>query len=205
MRQEKQDTQYKKKKPDIRYVNDMKEVMQDKKWAKQATNTELYYMYRGVSKNNDLRYDITVIPPKMLGKEFVKTKGHYHTNNFAELYIVLRGKAIYLAQQKDKQGKIKDVFVTEAKAGEAAIMPQGCGHITINPGTEELVMGNWISENCMNDYGDFTKKHGACYYYIKSGKKNRWIKNKNYGKIPQLRFKKSLEKIPKNLDFLKES
>jgi len=40
---------------------------------------------------------------------------------------------------------------------------------------------------------------GAGYFYTKSG----WIKNKNYGKVLQLRFERPLKSKPKNLDFLK--
>jgi len=63
---------------EIRYLDDMKIVLYDKAWAKTAPNLEVYYMERGLEEKNGLRYDITTIPPKMLGKEFVKTKGHYH-------------------------------------------------------------------------------------------------------------------------------
>ncbi len=78
----------------------MKMVLHDQKWVKTAPNIELYYMYRGLKKKNGARYDITVIPPKMLGKEFVKTKGHYHIGSYGEIYIVLKGKAIYLMQKE---------------------------------------------------------------------------------------------------------
>ena len=88
------------KKPDIRYLDDMREVLYDKKWAKKAPNLELYYMYRGLKKKNGLRYDITLISPQMLGKEFVKTKGHEHLN-LGEVYIVLEGEAIFLIQKRE--------------------------------------------------------------------------------------------------------
>jgi len=90
----------KNKKPDIRYLNDMKNVLYDQQWAKTASNFELYYMYRGLKEKDGLRYDITVIPARMLGKEFTKTKGHEHVGNYGEVYIVLEGKAIYLMQKR---------------------------------------------------------------------------------------------------------
>lgn len=30
-------------KPDVRYLNDMRQVLYDQKWAKKAPNLELYY------------------------------------------------------------------------------------------------------------------------------------------------------------------
>jgi len=184
-------------KPDIRYLNDMKMVLYDREWAKTAANLKLYYMYRGIKEKKGLRYDITVIPPRMLGKEFVKTKGHEHSNNYGEVYVVIKGQAIYLIQ-KFKKNRVEDVYAVLAKKGNAVIIPPGYGHITINSAKEELIEANWLNKNCRNIYNLFVKKQGACYYYTKSG----WIKNKNYVKIPRLRFKKPLKSIPTNLSFL---
>lgn len=186
------------KKPDIRFLYDMKSVLSDQKWLKTAPNFELYYMYRGIKEKDGLRYDITVIPPKMLGKEFVKTKGHCHSNGYQELYIVLEGEAICL-MQKWKNKKIEDVFAVRAKKGDALIVPRDYGHITINPSKRVLKMANWVNKKCRGIYDLFEKKQGACYYYIKSG----WVKNKNYKKIPKLHFKKPLKSVPKDLNFLR--
>ncbi len=185
------------KKPDIRFLYDMKKVIYDRKWLKTVKNFPLYYMYRGVKKKGDLRYDIAVIPSLMLGNEFTKTKGHEHSNKYGEVYQVLKGKAIYLIQ-KWKRNKIEDVFAIKAEKNDFVVIPPYCGHITINPINQELREANWISKKCKNNYHLFEKKQGACYYYTKSG----WIKNKNYKKVLKLRFKKPLKKMPKNLDFL---
>jgi len=188
----------KSKKPDIRFLKEMKEVLYDQKWAKKTVNFELYYMYRGLKRKNGLRYDITVIPPKMLGQEFVKTKGHEHSNNYGEVYLVLEGEAIFLIQ-KHGHNKIEDVYAIKAKRGGAVIIPPHYGHITINPSDKELKEANWLDERCQNIYDLFVKKQGGCYYYTKKG----WIKNKNYKKVPKLRFKKPLKSMPKDLNFLK--
>ena len=186
------------KKPDIRYLDEMRGMLFDKKWAKNAPNLELYYMYRGVKEKNGLRYDITVIPAKILGKEFVKTKGHEHSKNYGEVYVVLEGQAIYL-MQKCKRKEIEDAYAIRAKKGEVVVIPPGYGHITINSSKKNLVTANWCSEKCQNKYELFEKMQGACYYYTKLG----WIKNKNYRNIPKLRFEKPLKSMPKNLNFLK--
>ena len=188
------------KRPGVRYLDDMKDVLYDKEWAKTAPNLELYYMYRGVKKKNSLRYDITVIPPKLLGEEFVKTKGHEHYNKFSEVYIVLNGKAIFLIQKVTGES-VEDVYAVETKETEVVIIPPDYAHFTINPSSEELKIGNWICEKCENNYEKIQKMRGACYYFTKLG----WIKNKNYKKVPDLRFEKPLTSLPKNLDFLKEA
>jgi len=211
MKTESRNQKIENRKPDIRFLYDMKKVLYDKEWLKKAPNFPLYYMYRGIKRKRGLRYDITIIPPRMLGKEFTKTKGHGHSGNFGEIYIVLKGKAIYLLQKyasrdisrscsKYKKGRIEDVYAIRAKKSDIAVIPPGYSHVTINPTSKELKEANWCNEKCKNIYDLYEKKQGACYYYTKSG----WIKNKNYGKIPKLRFKKPLKSMPQNLNFLKE-
>ena len=187
----------KKKKPDIRFLYDIKEVMYDKKWFGGAKNFPLYYMYRGLKRNGDLRYDITILPPKMLGKEFVKTKGNRNAKGYQELYTVLKGKALFF-MQKTKGKSVGDAFAIEAKPGNWVIVPPNYIIITINPSKQILKTGNWVSEKTQNIYDEVEQMRGGCYYYIKSG----WVKNKNYKKVPKLRFEKPLKQMPKNLNFL---
>lgn len=186
--------------PDIRHLDDMREVLFDKDFAKNAPNGELYFMYRKVKQENSLVHNLTVIPAEMLGSEFAKTKGHVHIGDFKEIYTVLNGQAIFLMQKGDGN-KIEDVCAVKAEKGESVIIPEGYGHVTINPSEiRTLRTGDWTSENCKSDYSLFEKMHGACYYYTKTG----WIKNENYKIAPALRFEKALKSLPKDLSFLKK-
>ena len=191
-------------KPNVRYLNEMKDVLYNKKWAKKAPNLELYYMYRGLKEKNGLRYDITIIPSRMLGKEFVKTKGHEHVGKYGELYIVLEGQAIYLMQKREKD-IIKDVYAVKAKKNDIVVILPDYGHITINPSKKDLKMANWMAKEVKNDYKPIQRMQGACYFYIlrPGSGQTGWIKNKNYIKVPKLRFEKPRKTMPKNLDFLK--
>ncbi len=194
--------------PDIRYLNDMREVVYDKEWLKTAGNSELYYMYRGIEEKDGIRYDITIIPPVMLGAEFVKTKGHYHVQGHQEIYTVLDGETIYLMQKADSNHpeNIEDVYAVKARKGDTIIIPRFYGHTTTNPSaTKELKMANWVSTQCRSDYSLYEKMQGACYYYLAAADGGAsWLKNKNYKNVPPLRFEKPLKSVPENLDFLKE-
>lgn len=181
--------------PDARKIDDMRNVLADREWANTAENRDLYYMYRGIEENGDLRYDITVIPPLMMGTEFVKTKGHFHASKHSEFYTVLEGEAIYLMQKQDGS----DCYFVRARAGEAVIIPGEYGHITINATKNILKMANWISKNCVSEYDSISEKGGACWFYTDSG----WTKNTNYQEIPALREEQPLKDIPSSFDFLK--
>jgi len=221
---------------DIRKLDDIEDVVYDREWLEKADNFELYYMYRDLSENeldrqkianNDLRYDITLFLPVMLGMEFNKTLGHDHpivpgtSITYPELYEVLEGEAIFLQQDSDDE-HIKDVVATRAKKGDKVIILPNYEHLIINPSDKELKTCNWICRNFgSNIYKPFRARHGFCYYAIKDPSTKlaiSWIKNKNYETIPELRFeepnnfyafdldknKPIYESIdqPKKLDFL---
>jgi glucose-6-phosphate isomerase, archaeal len=185
------------KNPDIRKLKDVENVLLDKEAIESNPEKELYYMYRGIKEENGLRYDITVIPPFLIGEEYVKTKGHFHCSNKGELYTVLKGEAFFLFQKGSET--VEDVYAVRAKAGESVIIPEGYGHITINPSNEILELANWVSVECASDYKTIEDKKGACYYYTTKG----WIKNNNYKNVPEIRFEEPLKEVPENLDFLK--
>jgi len=156
----------KNKKPEVRFLYDMKKVIYEQKWLRKVSNFSVYYMYRGIQKKGELRYDITHIPAKMLGQEFTKTKGHIHNKNFQEVYRVLKGEAIFLMQKSNGKG-VEDVFAIKAKRRDIVIVPPFYGHVTINPGKKDLEVANWISKKCQNSYSLFEKRKGACYYFTK--------------------------------------
>jgi len=185
------------KNPDIRKLKDIESVLLNKDIVKDNPDKEIYYMYRGIKEENGLRYDITIIPPFLMGEEYVKTKGHYHCANYGEIYTVIKGEAIFLMQKGTDE--IEDVYAIFAKAGESIIIPSKYAHITINASNEILELANWVSVECSSDYDTIKNKNGACYFYTTKG----WVKNNNYKNIPEIRFEEPLKEAPNNLDFLK--
>ena len=127
--------------PRIRTIGEIRGVLRDPACE---CREPLYFMYRDLSKSpedrewlraEDLRYDITVIPARILCGEYVKTKGHHHPPGpggvpYPEIYEVLRGEAHYLLQTRAAD----DVRLVRAAAGDRVLVPPGYGHVTINPG-----------------------------------------------------------------------
>jgi glucose-6-phosphate isomerase len=171
-----------------RSIRDMKHVI-DKEFYKKVDRRKIvYFMFRGVDKLNDLRYDITVIPPLALGRELAKTYGHYHPSakgklSFCEVYEVLSGRAHYLLQKKTKGG-VSDVILVKAKEGDKVIVPPNYGHVTINPAGKTLVMANLVSGKFESDYGEYKKRGGAAYFELANGK---IVANKRYKKNAKMR------------------
>jgi glucose-6-phosphate isomerase len=125
----------------------------------------------------------------MLGAEYTKTLGHYHPMipgaglSYTEIYEVLEGVAHYLLQ-KEENGKITDAVLVKAEKGDKIIMPPDYGHVTINPGRKELKMSNLVSSKFSSVYQPYKDKHGGAYYELEKG----FVKNGNYGKVPELRI-----------------
>jgi len=140
-------------KSQIRYLKELEKVVYDKEWFRKSKDFPLYYIFRGIKEKNNLRYDITIIPPKMLGKEFVKTKGHYHIGNFGELYKILKGEGVFLIQKKD----LSDAYFVRAKRGDYIKIPPNYGHTIINPSKKVLKIANWVSKDCQSDYRSIEK------------------------------------------------
>lgn len=179
-------------KPDVRMLYDMKEVIYDKNWLEEAGNVPLYFMYRDLYeqgdrkkiKGKDLRYDITVIPARRLGQEYVKTKGHYHPlageMTYPEIYGVLEGKAHYLLQKGKEE--IEKTVLIKAEQGDKVIIPPGYGHITINPSSQDLKMANWVCRQFDSIYEPIVEKGGGAWFELEDGFK----RNGNYRSVPEL-------------------
>lgn len=191
--------------PSARTLGEMREVLyhqgdEQRRFPDLADDArQLYFMYRGVATWEDLdqirllglRYDLTVIPPGVLGRELVKTAGHYHpptpdgSPGYPEVYEVLHGTANYLFQRVSADGRsVAAVLLIEAGPGDKVVIPPGFGHVTINPGPGVLVMANWVEATFRSLYGPLMASRGAAYYRLAAGE---WVANPSYEKVATLR------------------
>lgn len=185
--------------PEVRLAGEMREVF----YAPAAVDPkqQLYFMYRDVHRKEDeelirrygVRYDITIIPPALLGPEYVKTAGHYHpaapgTNkSYPEVYEVLHGQAHYLLQYLSPEtGEVEEVVLFEAGPGDKVVIPPNWGHVTINPSNETLVMANWVAAGFSSLYEPMAKRGGAAYYEVRVQGESTFVANPHYDWVPQL-------------------
>ncbi|MFH1622079.1 MAG: glucose-6-phosphate isomerase family protein [Candidatus Omnitrophota bacterium] len=181
--------------PGVRTIEQMKEVLAD---SNVSLPKELYYMYRDVycskdldtTKEHKLRFDVTVIKPGMLGKEFMKTAGHYHPRSFPELYEVVYGEALCLQQRADESDpkKIKEVIVVKAKQGQKIICLPYFGHILINTSDKPLITSNWVSSEFSSEYNLYKEATGAAYYAFDEQGNTKWTKNNFFKELPSITF-----------------
>jgi len=156
-----------------------------------------YYMYRGVAgpgheslyADRQIRYDITVIPPRTIGREYIKTFGHYHSEapdglQYPEVYQVLSGSLVMVLQRPSETDEvIEDLILVEAREGDVILVPPGYGHVTVNPTREILIMANLISTANTSDYKPYQRLRGAAVYKLVDG----IALNTHYERVPEPR------------------
>ena len=137
-----------------------------------------------------MRYDVTVMPPLLLGEEYVKTMGHYHApvdgaGSYPEVFEVLEGEAQFLIQRQQGE-EIVDVSLLTAREGDKALISSDCGHVLINASSRQLVTGNLISNSCVQSYNQYLQRRGAAFYVLAG---RRPVRNPRYS-VPEIHVSK---------------
>jgi len=185
------------KRPIVRRLSDLRPVLFDRdSCAGMDPNLPVYEIYRdmchgegqSILAKNGLRYDVTVMPPLLLGEEYTKTLGHYHqpcgeAGSHPEIFEVLEGEAHFLLQ-KPVRPEFLEVSCLAAKEGEKVLIPSDRGHVMINASSGRLVTGNLISKSCVQTYAKYMERRGAAFYVLSGG---RLVRNPCYPEMPEIR------------------
>lgn len=173
--------------PAVRRLGEMRAVLYPAGEPDRAEDERaLYYMYRALNlsehrelfQEKGIRYDVTVLEPGRIGLEYIKTAGHYHplkpgaSCTYPEVYEVLHGRACYLIQKphdlQDPRQGLAQVIVVDAGPGDKVLIPPDFGHITINPGTDFLVMSNLVASAFQSVYEPLVEMGGGGYFGLVS-------------------------------------
>ncbi|MEJ0020998.1 MAG: glucose-6-phosphate isomerase family protein [Candidatus Doudnabacteria bacterium] len=200
----------------IRMFSQVQGVLKDPDFK--SPTQEMYLGYRqlylpehaDLVRSDHLEYDLTIIPPMMLGEEYNKTVGHYHAAipgtkiAHPEMYEILNGHVLILWQKMDEDFKnLISVYAVEAKTGDKIIYPPNYGHILVNIGTDILVTANWLSTDYKPLYEPVADFHGMAYYVIKgNGKLYDFVKNPHYSDHPDLKLINEQQQVYTNFGFV---
>ena len=177
-------------------------VVLDREAVAAAPESDIAYtMYNGVSLAADaprlagrnLRYELTSIPARRIGREYIKTLGHRHNTApgssyaYPEICEVLHGVAHFLFQVRGPTpAEAPSAWYVEVVAGEKIIIPPSLLHLTINPGPQTLLFSDVISLGMRGIYDDFRAAGGACYLEVEEHGQPRFIPNPRYPAVPEL-------------------
>ncbi|MFA6136246.1 MAG: glucose-6-phosphate isomerase family protein [Candidatus Paceibacterota bacterium] len=160
-----------------------------------AKDKKLYYIYRNACTRKDqplfekegLRYDLTLIFPGKIGRETIRTIGHFHKSTikkkFREEYQVISGNALFILQNI----KTKKTFIIPRKERQRVFIPKGFGHITANASDKNslLIANIFSNQPNISDYSSFKKHHGPSWYPVLKGNKIVFERNPNYKSFPK--------------------
>lgn len=157
-----------------------------------------YHMVRG---GVDLR-NITIWESGKVGREYIKTYGHYHVGDISETYWIVYGEGITIAQKRvvgangepiDEQ--IQELRIVKVKAGDAVFMPRGWAHAAVNTGQRFFATADDSPVNFEDvdpsslpghaDYGPIKRMRGMAYYIVEKDGEPTLVKNPTYKKIPE--------------------
>jgi glucose-6-phosphate isomerase len=166
-----------------------------------APTTELYWTCPLVEAGaaatileaHDLTYSCVLLPPLKIGREFVKTQGHYHPRmrggdlSFPEVYTHLWGEPLLLLQrrQHDHADRIDDCVLIPLRDGVSVTIPPGYAHIVINPTVQPAAIAGLYSRAFAPIYEPVVRMAGAAYYLVDDAQTPA-IPNPRYAMHPPL-------------------
>jgi glucose-6-phosphate isomerase len=184
----------------VRSKSDVSGVLLD--GAGMEEETELYWIFQLVDAGpaastfdeRGVTYACVLLPSKKIGKEFVKTQGHYHpampgvSLEYPEVYSYLFGR-IYLLMQRRASNRFEvldDCVLIDMEEWGSVTIPPGYAHVLINPSAEPAAIAGLYSTAFQPDYGPFVGLKGAAYFLIDDAGE-RLVANAEYDQAPELR------------------
>lgn len=192
-----------------RMVSDLADV-----WRKEGITGQepVYSTILGLIREGDreifselnIEHGIVLMQPGCQEDEYHKLIGHYHENESPgllpspEIHCVLSGQGFFLLQKSfPPYGKMLDIVLIEAQAGDMFFIPPWYGHIAINTSNEPLVFNGFYHAGMKANYGSYKANRGGAYYLIRNDQNiAETIPNPRYGEIPSIR-KFSAVDLPK--------
>jgi glucose-6-phosphate isomerase len=150
-----------------------------------------YYMVRGGSKKRN----ITVLETGTVGREYIKTYGHYHIGDLDETYWFSAGEGVVLQQKladHNEPSVVEEFKAIKVKAGDSVYMPPGYGHLMVNTGGTWLVMvddspvegaDDSASMPGHADYEAVKKMRGFAYYVVEKNGAPALLANTLYKEV----------------------
>jgi oxalate decarboxylase/phosphoglucose isomerase-like protein (cupin superfamily) len=167
-----------------------------------APTTELYWTLPLIEagtattllEQTGLTYSCVLLPPLKIGREYVKTQGHYHPAmpssdiSYPEVYTHLWGEPSLLLQRRrvDHDDQIDDCALVELRDGVSVTIPPGYAHILINVSPQPALIAGLYSTAFAPIYDPIVRLGGAAYFLIDTNDGVCATANPRYDDLPPL-------------------
>lgn len=194
-----------------RSIDELRDFLRDPEaQAHRSTAYLLFYPHRFDKtveqqfKEDHLTYSLVLMPPMVIGEEYIKTTGHFHPPmpgtqlGYPEVYTGLYGELQLLLQERDMSdpGAVKDVKLFHLTAGRTLTIPPNFAHVLINTSDQPALMAGLYSTKFKPDYAPARSHRGLAYYLLQDDNGYTLQKNPRYGSVPPLDPLQELEDTP---------
>ena len=136
----------------VRRLSDMTDLFSDEQAIARALANDDPIIYRfweveHEGSDRELSFGLTFIYPGRVGREYHMTKGHFHTTDGDEIYVVMRGQGLLLLQTRAGEAQ-----TLEMSPGHLCYVLTGWAHRTVNTGDDDLVFLSIWPPNIEHDY-----------------------------------------------------
>jgi glucose-6-phosphate isomerase len=184
----------------ITETKDIEFFLKEKDSLKEEEVFRVYQTIRSIEDKelwDDISFDIIVIQPGKLGKEYMKTIGYYRScaeNGYCypEVYQIAEGYVeFFLQQPSQSHEKIKDAVMIRAQRFDVIVVPPAYGVTLINPSEKKAIIARIRAMKTEEISKQYKQTHGECYYRMENDK---WDFNETYEEIPMLRLEEPQNK-----------
>lgn len=145
-------------------------------------------------KQYDLNFTLVILPPRSIGREYIKTFGHYHppipgTNlDFPEVYTQFYGEFQLLLQRRAPANpdRLEDCLIVEMIPGFTITVPPGYGHSMVNTTNKPALMAGLYGKSFKPVQEPIRNRKGMAYYLLAEDETMRIEPNTNYQELPEL-------------------
>lgn len=131
-----------------------------------------YWMYNGVAAEADLprlgplsvRYELTALADRPIGRERPKSLGHVHVGGFPEVCEVLAGTAGFLVQDLLPGPRATFASLVTVRPGERIVLPPILHHATISLAGDPLVFSDVIDRRSAGEYATIAAARGLAWF-----------------------------------------
>jgi glucose-6-phosphate isomerase len=136
----------------VRRLSDMRGLYTDKEAMERllAVDDPIIYEFWEVEyegSDRGLSFGITRIYPGKVGREYHMTRGHFHTTDGDEVYVVMEGQGLLLLQTKEGEAGTIEMI-----PGHMCYVPARWAHRTVNIGEHDLVFLSIWPPHIEHDY-----------------------------------------------------
>jgi glucose-6-phosphate isomerase, archaeal len=162
----------------VRRLADMRDVLADGV-GRRGRRVE-YHMLNGVRHREHahladlpLRYELTALAGRPIGREAAKTLGHVHvcppggSMGYPEVVEVVHGEAGFLIQdlaEGPAGPRARQAWLVRARPGDWVVLPPDLAHVTIDLGAGPLVFSDVIDRRARGIYGGVAAARGFGWY-----------------------------------------